>query len=108
MDDDVERSEGERINILLDFIKDKLSSGPITLADEKSILTEAERLEITNKAPIVLCELLLDEKILHQVRFNLRYNLVSNNCMRNLFYRSNSIRGCSCASRMKTKRPKST
>jgi translation initiation factor 5 len=67
MDDDMEKSEAERVNILHDFIKEKLSAGPITLADEKSILTEAERLEVTSKAPIVLCELLLDEKIIAQV-----------------------------------------
>jgi len=67
MDDDMEKSEGDRVNILHDYIKDKLSSGSISFADEKSIHTEAERLEIVSKAPIVLCELLLDEKIIAQV-----------------------------------------
>jgi len=61
MDDDMEKSEGERVNILHDFIKAKLAENPgsLTMADEKAIFAEAERLEIVNKAPIVLCELLL-------------------------------------------------
>merc|ERR1712156_1237598 len=37
--------------------------------DKKEIVTEAERLEVTNKAPIVLCELIFDKtKILAQIK----------------------------------------
>lgn len=71
MDDDMEKSEGERVNILHDFIKAKLAENPgsLTMADEKAIFAEAERLEIVNKAPIVLCELLLDdEKVVGQIK----------------------------------------
>jgi len=75
MDEDVERSEGDRINIFHDFVKEKVSAGPITITEEKSIFSEAERLEITNKAPIVLCELLFDEKIVAQVRYLLATNV---------------------------------
>jgi translation initiation factor 5 len=71
MDDDMEKSEGDRINILHDFIKAKLTdnAGNLAVADEKAIFGEAERLEIASKAPIVLCELLLDDKVIAQVQF---------------------------------------
>ena len=80
MDDDMEKSEGDRINILHDYIKEKLSHNPgnLNLADEKAIFAEAERLEIVNKAPIVLCELLLDdEKVVAQVSSQLNYEVTS-------------------------------
>jgi translation initiation factor 5 len=69
MDDDMEKSETERINILHNYIMKKLPAGKtLDIADEKAILIEAERLEIVTKAPmllceIVLCELLPDDKV---------------------------------------------
>jgi len=65
--DDLGKSEAERVDLLLDFIKSKLESGSICLEDEKEIVSEANRLNIANKAPIILCELLLAEKVLSQV-----------------------------------------
>jgi hypothetical protein len=51
MDDDMEKSEVDRINILHDFIKAKLNQTPgsLALTDEKAIFAEAERLEISSK-----------------------------------------------------------
>ena len=41
--------------------------------DEKEVLTEAERLEIVNKATIVLCEVMLDgDKVVAQITENKR------------------------------------
>ena len=54
MDDDMEKSENDRINILHNYIMAKLDSHADTgktldLSDEKAILSEAERLEIVHK-----------------------------------------------------------
>jgi len=74
MDDDMEKSETERINILHNYIMKKLPAGKtLDIADEKAILIEAERLEIVTKAPmllceIVLCELLPDDKVIAQIK----------------------------------------
>ena len=72
MDGDLEKSEHERINILHDFVKAKLKVKPtLEAADEKEIYAEAERLEIVNKAPIVLCELMFSGgKILGEIKAN--------------------------------------
>lgn len=73
MDDDIEKSETERLNIFYEFVKDKVSKGNMALQDEKEIFTEAECLEVTNKAPIVLCELIFDKnKILAQIKSHKR------------------------------------
>ena len=76
MDNDMEKSEKEKINIFHDFVKAKkkaLNGGKIQQSDEKEILSEAERLEIVNKATIVLCEVVLDgEKVADQIKENRR------------------------------------
>lgn len=77
MDDDIEKTETERLNIFYEFVKAKLQSkATLDINDEKEIVTEAERLEVTNKAPIVLCELIFDKnKILAQIKTNKRLML---------------------------------
>jgi translation initiation factor 5 len=74
MDSDIEKTESERINILYEFVKAKVQSkAKLEVNDEKEIVSEAERLEVTNKAPIVLCELIFDKtKILAQIKSNKR------------------------------------
>lgn len=66
----------DKINIFHDFVKARkkaLNGGKIQQSDEKEILSEAERLEIVNKATIVLCELILDgEKVADQIKENRR------------------------------------
>jgi len=64
IDNDLEKPEVERINIFHQFVKQKIQAGALTAAVQKEILTESERLEVKNKAPIVLCELLFDEKMM--------------------------------------------
>lgn len=64
IDNDMEKPENERINIFHKFVKNKIQSGlGLNAAVQKEIVGEAERLEVKNKAPIVLCELLFDEKM---------------------------------------------
>ncbi len=66
MDNDLEKTEAARVDIFHEFVKGKLKDGSVC-KESKEILTEAERLEIVNKAPIVLCELLFDEAMVSQV-----------------------------------------
>jgi len=77
MDCDIEKTETERINIFYDFVKARLQSKPkLEVNDEKEIVKEAERLEVTNKGPLVLCELIFDQtKILAQIKSNKRLML---------------------------------
>jgi len=57
MDGDLERAEKERVNIFYEFVKERM---PITSAVYKEILAESERVEVQDKAVLVLAELLLD------------------------------------------------
>jgi len=64
IDNDLEKSEVERINIFHKFVVNKKNAGPIHQGSAaKEVVAEADRLEIRNKAPIVLCELLFDDKM---------------------------------------------
>jgi len=64
IDNDLEKPEVERINIFHKFVVHKKNASPIHQgAAAKELVTEAERLEVKNKAPIVLCELLFDDKM---------------------------------------------
>lgn len=75
IDNDLEKPEGDRINIFHQFVKQKIQAGALSAAVQKEILTEAERLEVKNKAPIVLCELLFDEKMMKEKQITKHKNL---------------------------------
>jgi len=71
MDNDMDKSELDRVNIFHDFVKAKINSGIDVSKSDKEVFTEAERLEIATKAPIVLCELLFDsEGMIAQIKKN--------------------------------------
>jgi translation initiation factor 5 len=73
MDNDMEKSEKEKMDIFHKYVNGKKEGGKLTQTDEKEILTEAERLEIVNKATIVLCEVILDgDKVVPQINENKR------------------------------------
>jgi len=76
IDDDMEKPEVDRINIFHKYVVIKKNAGPINPAAAKEILAEAGRLEITNKAPIVLCELLFDDKIMKEKQIKKYRNLI--------------------------------
>ena len=40
----------------------------LEIQDEKEIIVEAERLEVNNKAPMLMCELIFNGKILNQIK----------------------------------------
>nr|XP_033807118.1 eukaryotic translation initiation factor 5 [Geotrypetes seraphini]XP_033807119.1 eukaryotic translation initiation factor 5 [Geotrypetes seraphini] len=71
LSDDLERTVEERVNILFDFVKKKKEEGVIDTSD-KDILAEAERLDVKAMGPLVLTEVLFDEKIREELK---RYRL---------------------------------
>lgn len=54
------------MNIFHKYVVIKKNAGPVNPAASKEILAEAERLEVKNKAPMVLCELFLDQNIMKE------------------------------------------
>ena len=68
IDSDMEKTEQERINIFFKYVQVK--KGMINSGVAKEILAEAERLEIKNKAPMVLCELLFNDKMFKEKQLN--------------------------------------
>jgi len=64
IDNDLEKTEMERINIFHKYVVIKKNAGPINQgAAAKEVAAEADRLEVKNKAPMVLCELLFNDKM---------------------------------------------
>lgn len=62
--DDLEKTEKERMDIFYNFVKQRRDAGLLLQPTApREILTQAEHLEIKTKAPLVLAELLLSEKI---------------------------------------------
>merc|ERR1719188_2970553 len=69
MNDDLEKTETERINLFHDFVKRLVDEGKDEVGKkDKEIFADAERLDIVNKAPIVLCELLFDDSMVAQIK----------------------------------------
>uniref|UniRef100_A0A5F9DL34 Eukaryotic translation initiation factor 5 n=1 Tax=Oryctolagus cuniculus TaxID=9986 RepID=A0A5F9DL34_RABIT len=67
LSDDLERTVEERVNILFDFVKKKKEEGVIDSSD-KEIVAEAERLDVKAMGPLVLTEVLFNEKIREQIK----------------------------------------
>lgn len=63
--EDLEKTEKERMDIFYTCVKTALEQNNL---DAKEILSEAERLEVKTKAPLILAELLFDEKIHVQLK----------------------------------------
>ncbi|XP_046421077.1 eukaryotic translation initiation factor 5 [Neodiprion pinetum] len=64
--DDLEKTEKERMDIFYELVKRRRDAGQ--LDSHKELVSEAERLEIKSKAPLVLAELLFDHAIAIQVK----------------------------------------
>lgn len=62
--EDLEKSEKERVDIFYAKVKADRDAGTL---NAKEILAEADRLEIKSKAPLILAELLFDDKMHVQV-----------------------------------------
>lgn len=68
MSDDLEKTANERMDLFYNFVKNKISSKAGIAGADHEILTEAERLEVKDKAALVLVELLMTEKIVSQIK----------------------------------------
>ncbi|CAD5123928.1 DgyrCDS12235 [Dimorphilus gyrociliatus] len=67
---DLDKPEQDRINIFYNFVKTRRDDGQLnecSTAVITSVYAEAQRLEILDKAPLVLVELLFDENIAKQI-----------------------------------------
>lgn len=66
--DDLEKTPKERVDLFYSFVKQRRDQGLLTKPGvDKDIVTEAERLDVKDKAPLILCELIFDSNILTQV-----------------------------------------
>ncbi|XP_037935439.1 eukaryotic translation initiation factor 5 [Teleopsis dalmanni] len=69
--DDYDKTEKERIDIFYELVKKKRDANELDIvAVHKQLLVEAERLDIVQKATLVLAELLFTENITLEVRKN--------------------------------------
>ncbi|KAG9508773.1 Eukaryotic translation initiation factor 5, partial [Fragariocoptes setiger] len=69
LNDDLEKSQEERLQLFFEFVEKKAASSDLTNAEnQKAIVAEAERLDISDKAVIVLCEVLLKDNLLEKVK----------------------------------------
>lgn len=65
LDEDTEKSEKERLDIFYDFVINAKKSDAAFNA--KTIFNEAERLEVTAKAPLILARSLFDENVVKEI-----------------------------------------
>ncbi|XP_076318944.1 eukaryotic translation initiation factor 5-like [Tachypleus tridentatus] len=69
LNDDLERTQQERVDMFYEYVRKHKENGTLDNAN-KDIMTEAERLDIKDKAPLVFCELLFDENIIQQIKMH--------------------------------------
>ena len=63
--DDLEKPEKERMDLFYELVKQRRDADQLGVANvQKELVSEAERLDIRTKAPLVLAELLFDQNIL--------------------------------------------
>nr|KAG5702136.1 hypothetical protein BaRGS_010402 [Batillaria attramentaria] len=65
--DDLEKTDKDRMDIVYKHIKSKRDSGELSRS-VREVLVEAERLEVKDKVPMVLVELLLTDKVLSEIK----------------------------------------
>ncbi|XP_013397528.1 eukaryotic translation initiation factor 5 [Lingula anatina] len=65
--EDLEKTPKERADLFYSFVKNKKESGNL-IGSDKEILAEAEKLEVKDKAPLILCEVLLSENIVKELK----------------------------------------
>lgn len=67
--DDSEKTEKERLDIFYEFVKKRRDANQLeNVTVHKEIAVEAERLDIVQKAPLVLAELLFSANIIQELR----------------------------------------
>lgn len=69
---DLEKSSEERLQIFFEGLKKRIdenaNNNGLDINQQKEIVVEAERLEVRDKAVLVLCELIFNENILQQIK----------------------------------------
>ena len=65
--DDLEKTPKERADLFYSYVKQRLDDGVISKLNVTDIVTEADRLDVKDKAPLILCELLFNIQIISQV-----------------------------------------
>jgi translation initiation factor 5 len=70
LNDDLEKPTEERLSMFFDYVKMKkdASDGTFDVAANKDIAGEADRLDVRDRAVLVLCELLFDDKMMQQIK----------------------------------------
>nr|CAG4642498.1 EOG090X05QT [Evadne anonyx] len=66
--DDLEKTPKERADLFYSYVKLRVENGIVTKSSEKDIVTEADRLDVKDKAPLILCELIFNGQILNQIK----------------------------------------
>lgn len=67
--DDTEKSEKERMDLFYEFLKKRCDANKLeNMQVQREIVVEAERLDIMQKAPLVLAELLFSKNIILEVK----------------------------------------
>lgn len=69
LNDDLEKTQDERLQIFFEFVEKKAKSTDLTIAEhQKAIKAEADRLDISDKAVIVLCEVLFKDNLIEKIK----------------------------------------
>lgn len=66
INDDLEKAEKDRLEIFYRYVLERRDAGKLS-GQEKSLVAEAERLDVKDKAPLVLSELLFNDSIVNQI-----------------------------------------
>merc|ERR1712071_590157 len=66
--DDLEKTPKERADLFYSYVKQRLDDGVISKLNVTDIVTEADRLDVKDKAPLILCELLFNIQIISQIK----------------------------------------
>jgi len=67
--DDLEKTPKERADLFYSYVKQRVDDGVISKSGvDKDIVTEADRLDVKDKAPLILCELIFNGQILNQIK----------------------------------------
>lgn len=64
LDDDLEKTEDDRLDLFYEFVKKQREANQV---DDKKIMAEAERLEVKEKAPLILARVLFDDDMCKQI-----------------------------------------
>lgn len=69
LNDDLEKTQDERLSIFFEFVENKAKTADLTVGEnQKAIKAEADRLDISDKAVIVLCEVLLKKNLIEKIK----------------------------------------